>query len=284
MILTNVLTDARSSFVMISFAAAVTVCLGLYGAWKKHCAEKKTAGGWKHSLVTVLSLALCFAVSIVGMMIGQRALAKGFVAARDRGALLVSTAQAEGENDGEATGKTGLTGNQEDQGISADIAIRETDLGDLKDLNAVLSGRVDIWKKALEYYTEHPGDLPFGLSVDGAVNEALQIDAHCHNMLVQTLMEGGLVGLGLLLGLIGYFLYHTAQLWRRWKLPLWQRALPIPALAILLMEMAECLTHFSYGHVPMTILYFFIGCSVAMSLGLKKNEAEEAVHTLEDMD
>ena len=98
---------------------------------------------------------------------------------------------------------------------------------------------------------------------------------HCHDILLQIWMEGGFVGLALYLGLMIYFLYHACQLWKRWELPLWQRALPLPVLALLAMEMVECLTHFAYGHVPMTALYFFIGSTVAVSreIGKKTGKA-----------
>lgn len=77
----------------------------------------------------------------------------------------------------------------------------------------------------------------------------------------------------LFLGLLLYFFLHACRLWRRGWLPLWQQMLPVPVLAILLQEMAECLTHFSFGHPPMTVFYFFMGCTVVVS---KKILAEEA--------
>ena len=84
------------------------------------------------------------------------------------------------------------------------------------------------------------------------------------------MMEGGFVGLAMYLGLMVYFFFHACRLWKRAELPLWQRALPVPVLAVMMMEMVECLTHFAYGHVPMTVLYFFLGSTIAISKGIPK--------------
>ena len=45
---------------------------------------------------------------------------------------------------------------------------------------------------------------------------------------------------------------------------------------MLLLDTAECLSHFAFGHPPMTLLYFFMGCTVAVSLSLKNRPAEGA--------
>ena len=52
-----------------------------------------------------------------------------------------------------------------------------------------------------------------------------------------------------------------------------QRILPLPVLAILFQEMAECLTHFSFGHPPITVFYFLMGCTVAVSRKILSEEA-----------
>ena len=87
-------------------------------------------------------------------------------------------------------------------------------------------------------------------------------------------MEGGVPGLLLFLAVLVCFAVHAVRLFRRAELPLWQRMLPVPVLSILVMEMTECLSHFSFGHVPMTFFWFFIGCTAAVGHSLKSPAAK----------
>ncbi len=262
MMVTNALAVTRSCFAMLSFALAAMVTLGVWGLVKKHADVRG-----KGRIALAAGLAVCMAGCLWGSYALQQQLGSRFMELRDKGGLIVSTAQAEKKTKKkEKASPTPVPEVAEREIISGDRNLGEliTDL-DEDDIKKITSGRYSIWKRAFNYAGDHPEVLLAGMSADGSVRTAINRDDHCHNILVQTAMEGGIPGIALYLGLIGYFLFHACRLWRNGTRPLWQRALPVPALAVLLMEMVECLTYFGTGHLPMTVLYFFIGATVAVS-------------------
>ena len=248
MLVTNSLTYSRSCRYMLSFAIAGMVTLGIWGVLKKRV---KITG--RRNILLAACLAVCMAGCFLGAAAGQKSLEKVFKSLKENGGFIMSTAQAE-------TNET--------------ILKKEPAEKDEIDDN----GRRDIWNDAFHYIREHPGTLALGMSADGSVRTAIGRDDHCHNILIQILMEGGIPGIGLFLGLLAYFFFHACRLWMKWDLPMWKRALPLPVLAVMMMEMVDCLTHFAYGHVPMTVLYFFMGSTVAVSRSLQgaieKQQAE----------
>lgn len=138
------------------------------------------------------------------------------------------------------------------------------------DINETLNGRYDIWQKGIQYVHEHPYVIIDGVTIDGSVALIVGREDHSHNILLQTLLEGGIPALLLYLSLIFYGVFHAFRLWKRRGVPFWQRVLPLPVFSILLWEMAECLTHFSYGHPPMTLFWFFLGATITISKSLDK--------------
>jgi O-antigen ligase len=138
------------------------------------------------------------------------------------------------------------------------------------DINEVLSDRFASWEKGLAFIHEHPETALYGLSVNGSVAPIVGREDHSHNILLQTLLEGGIPALLLYLSIVFYGVYHAFRLWARRNVPFWQRILPLPVFSILLWEMAECLTHFSYGHPPMTLFWFFLGATITVSKSLGK--------------
>ncbi len=258
-VMTTTLTDSRSSILMISFILAGMVALGVWGILGKYIEKVATK---KHmpmiAILTIASFASCFILA----WNGQRMLPRQFVEIRNRGGILISVANADEEHSPTSSMPAFV---QRDVEVSSDE----------NQLNQILNGRWDIWKNAQQYIEKNPDILILGLTVNGSAAEAVYRNDHVHNIFIQTLLEGGIPGLIIFLVLLGYFVCHAIRLWIQWELPLWQRVLPMPVLALLLMEMAECLTHFAFGHPPMTIMYFFMGCTVAVSLSLKeKSDAE----------
>lgn len=254
--LTVSLTGSRSGFMMTGFMISGTICLCLWQLLKKKVGEKKEN---KKIVLAAASLLLCFILCFFLAVEGQRQLSDIFMKIRDERGMLISSASAEGEAE-ETPTKPPPSFRQRDAWI--------TDGGDI---NGVLSGRFDIWQTAFKYIQDHPETLLTGLSVDGSVAGVANRSDHIHNILLQVLLEGGLPGLFLYLALSVYFFIQACSLWKR-NLSLWQWMLPLPVLAILLMEMAECLTHFSFGHPPVTIFWFFMGCTVAVSKTVKQQE------------
>lgn len=255
MMIANAMTDTRSSLVMLSFALGGMVTLRIWGLMKKRVAVRG-----KMNIALAAGLAACMAGCTVLAVVGQQGLKNGFVEIRNRGSVIISSAMAEADEEE----------NEQESNLPW-TSSRDVVSGDKDQMKQMLSGRWDIWEGALRYAKEHPETLYYGLSPDGTVRTVTDPEPHCHNILVQVFMEGGIPGIGLFLGLMVYFCLCAIKLWKRWNLPLWQRLLPVPALAVLLMEMVECLTHFAYGHIPMTVLYFFIGATVAVSKSHKNN-------------
>ncbi len=278
-LVTTSLTDARSSMYMLSCMLAGTVALGVWGILAK-CTAKLTSK--VRIPLLIVSIPACFALCFIMAHTYQPKLPKAFTEVRNRGGIVIPSAIAEEASVSTPEPAPGLTPEPTPvptptppPPVFQQRENRTIDLSDETAFNSSMTGRVNIWKSAQKYLEEHPETLRLGLTVDGSAPNAVNRDDHFHNILIQTLMEGGIPGLALFLALLSYFLFHTIRLWAHWDLPLWQRILPMPVLSLLLMEMAECLTHFAFGHPPMTLMYFFMGCTVATSLSLKKKSADD---------
>ena len=131
-------------------------------------------------------------------------------------------------------------------------------------LDDLTSGRIGIWADGFRVFTQSPMQMIFGDSVLNPGLKALRMN-HYHNLFLQVLFESGILGFLLFAAFLLFFLIRAFRLIRQEDRPLWQRFLPAPALAILTMELLDCLTLFANGHVPMTMLYLFMGATVAVS-------------------
>ena len=258
-IITNSLTDSRSSFLMIAFMIAGMLHLSI---WTIYHRQNSKCSGRKNVLV-VVSLAICFGLCFFLVVEGQRYLATSFVSIRDNGGIIIPAARAADNQDTLVPEPTATPKPRE-------IKQREVWISEESDINSTLNGRYKIWQRGIGYIKKHPETLLFGLSVDGSVTSVIDREDHSHNILLQTLLEGGLPALFLYLALIIYGLFHAFRIWRQIGIPFWKQLLPLPVFAILLWEMAECLSHFSYGHPPMTLFWFFLGATITMSKSLRK--------------
>lgn len=68
----------------------------------------------------------------------------------------------------------------------------------------LMSGRMEVWQTAWSYVGEHP---LFGIGLMNYRNLPGAVDLHPHNWVIQMLLETGLVGTALFVGLMGYLLY-----------------------------------------------------------------------------
>ena len=276
-LITVPLTDARASMFMLSLMLAGTAALAFRGRLARRPENPERRG-----LPPVVSVLACFVLCFALSYFVQTLVPDTFAAVRDRGGIITSSVRAESESEPDPEPTPEVTKKQTKKKTAKPTAapdLSQEDSADSADESASvrsLSGRFNIWQKGLSYMGSHPASLLSGLTVDGSASKAVGRKDHFHNIYVQTLMEGGIPGLLLFLALLGYFLYHAVRLWRCPDLPLWQHVLPLPALSVLLLDTAECLSHFAFGHPPMTLLYFFMGCTVAVSLSLKNRPAEGA--------
>ncbi|MBQ6383186.1 MAG: O-antigen ligase family protein [Clostridia bacterium] len=257
--LTLSLTDSRSGFMMTAFLIAGMICVSI---WNGVISKPEKLPKGKRAL-TVLALVLCFALCFVLIVKGEQELTGAFMKVRDQKGMLVSAAHAEEIPAADAAAELS----------PPDFVQRSVWTANENEIGRPLTGRVNYWLYALYYLRDHPVTLLTGLSVDGSASTVVWRPDHLHNLPLQILMEGGIPALLLFLGLLLVFFIHACRLWTRRGLLLWQRILPLPVLAILFQEMAECLTHFSFGHPPITVFYFLMGCTVAVSRKILSEEA-----------
>ncbi len=260
-IATNSLTDSRSSFFTLSFMISGMISLGLWSIYRSREFNKPSSG--KTTLIVSLIL-LCFVSSFLLLTNGQRIIGKKIIEIRD-GKGIISTARAD-----ETISESTQVLSEVTVPILPQFEQRNVWFSEQQTIEDTLNGRVALWRLAIEHIRNHPTTLLCGVSVDGSAASIVGREDHSHNLLMQTLLEGGIPALFLYLSFIIYFTYHAFRLWNRKGIPFWQRLLPLPVFSILLWEMAECLTHFSYGHPPMTLFWFFLGATITVSKSLGK--------------
>lgn len=257
-IITNSLTDSRSSFMTLSIMMAGMIGLCF---WTKYRNQSTGKHSGKQTALIIFSLSLCCGICFFAFVEGQRFLGPKFVEIRNNGGIFPSAGAEE------------PTTPPYESAISTEplqFEQRDVWFSENSDINETLHGRLQIWKNGLEHIQLNPYVLIYGKSIDGSVGPNIGRPDHSHNILLQTLLEGGIPALLLYLSLIFYGVFHAFRLWNRKGIPFWQRILPLPVFSILLWEMAECLTHFSYGHPPMTLFWFFLGATITVSKSLGK--------------
>ena len=130
----------------------------------------------------------------------------------------------------------------------------------------MLTQRQFAWQAVYRYIRQHPETLLYGTSVVmpmAEVNPLADIENatwdHAHNMYIQILLECGIPGIILLV----LFLYSLARaalrLFFSKDKPLWQRALPVIPICILISELAECMTMLVYNLPALAFLMLFSG-------------------------
>ena len=130
----------------------------------------------------------------------------------------------------------------------------------------MLTQRQFAWQAVYRYIRQHPETLLYGTSVVmpmAEVNPLADIENaawdHAHNMYIQILLECGIPGIILLV----LFLYSLARaalrLFFSRDKPLWQRALPVIPICILISELAECMTMLVYNLPALAFLMLFSG-------------------------
>ena len=230
-------TSARTAFLLIGVALSLLCCLLIHDRLKP-----RRAGVLSHlSPSSWLLLLGVFGVLSVLFLVAQTYLLDLLNPLRSKGGLLISRALAD----------TGTT-----------IPHREV-LGST-DLDVIFSGRISLWKEVLQYVFSRPENWFFGQSLEKPLALVYPSAEHCHNVLLQTLLESGVPGLLLMLGCHAFFLVCAFRLFRNKTLPFWQRLVPAPAIALLISELTECTTHFGYCFPQMTVLYLFVGFTVAL--------------------
>lgn len=248
--LASALTIVRTGYLIIGLACGVLVCLLIYDRMK----TPKIGNHYHLSLPQWCALGAAFAVMTVVVTVGVTYVTDAYNLVRARGGLTISSALAEGS-------------------VADAFQFEHRDFTGTS-LDGISTGRISIWKAAFRDMSNHPSFFIWGRSVlypmEGA-NTMLSFTAgHCHNMLVQSLLENGIPGLLCYVAFAALVIFHSLKLLKNKDLPRWQRAVPIVLLSILLSELVECTTHINMGHYPMTMFYLFSGLAVTFS---KEGEA-----------
>ena len=93
-------------------------------------------------------------------------------------------------------------------------------------------------------------------------------------------MQAGIPGFLLWAFGIGQFLFYAFCLVKNQELPMWMRMVSLPAIACLAGDIAECSSCTEFGYPPMTILYLFIGLTIAIGKATAKRKKGSATHII----
>lgn len=168
------------------------------------------------------------------------------------------------ESDNPAESDNLAVSGESDESGESSLWIQQRGSLNFSSLDDLTSGRISIWADGFHYFRQSPRQILLGDSILNPGLKALRMN-HYHNIFLQVLYESGTIGFLLFAAFLVIFLIHAFRLIREDSLPLWQRFLPAPALSILVMDLMDCLTLFANGHPPMTLLWFFMGATIAVS-------------------
>lgn len=243
------LTVARTAFISVSIALGLLLACGLMAKLRgKRLSEK---------LVRLISFILAAALAVGSfLLLSKSPDLFGDVKEQVRSStdVVESTDTEEGADTEEAAAprSTNMQSTVQRRPITMD--------------ENMLTQRQFAWQAVYRYIRQHPETLLYGTSVVmpmAEVNPLADIENaawdHAHNIYIQILLECGIPGIILLV----LFLYSLARaalrLFFSKDKPLWQRALPVIPICILISELAECMTMLVYNLPALAFLMLFSG-------------------------
>ena len=238
------LTDSRTAFICTATGVGAISGLSIYRLFRT---KVKNRVGF---LVICLVSALCAAVLT---LLGIRLLVYLFNLLKAKGGLLFTEAMAEGLKETKITV------------ISRSFTNAEI---------TQLSGRTEIWRTLLDYLFTHKTSLIFGNTIVQPMNliPGLEECAHCHNLILQIIIENGLIGLSIVL----CFLFYLATCCFRMitKSTEFNLLMVLPIIfSSLIGELVECNAWFRSSQCPMGVI-LFIAIGIACTYG-KRNSGDE---------
>ena len=232
--LAGILTVTRTGYVINAFGAGF-----LFSVWL----EKRLWPGKKNRLAGIargVTVLVVFLAAGVSLMWFQPRVIEGFNLLQRRGGLFIQTALAE---------------------------VWQPNLNMNTDLNALSTGRIHIWTNVLNYLSEHRQVLFSGLSMFG-VKEVLRTfctNPHCHNVILQLVMEAGIPGLLLYFGFLASAFAAGLKLLKNRMSPMWKRVLFLPVAGCLIADLLDLTCYIRAGNPQMILLFLFAGMTVAIS-------------------
>lgn len=227
------LTDTRACFV--SFAAGAGAVVGIL-LLRTLRSRLRPLSSW------ILSFVSAAAVMVLLVLLISRSTAV-YNSLRAHGGLFFSSALAE-ESPATVVSSRGFGG----------------------DLDAILSGRPDVWRYILRYLRDNPRVLLLGESVwlpmrgANAQPGLTHVVGHPHNALLLVLLQAGLPGLLLILWVLCSALRCSVRLVSRAETPLWQVLLPAVILSVCVGDSVECISGFlGFPYPNCSLLFLAIG-------------------------
>ena len=252
-LLATCFTNTRTSYVQISFSISILIFSWLYKRFQSLSLVRRIIF---YSSFLILTVTLYIAISYIPDCFG-------FV--RRIRSLFLPNAFAE------------------ETSVVSTVLVPQANNPIFSFLNTLSSGRIDLWRTAIQYLKNYPVSLFFGNSIHEpmssinslAISNGLWSEpfSHMHNLWLQSLIENGILGLFLLISFQVYFIYHALRLLRSRELPLWQRYISVPAVTILFCELTEYSTSLNACYPQATILYLFMGFTVAIGSQTKKRQS-----------
>lgn len=252
-------TNARTSILSLSVGAALITFLSILEMRNKKGKESAEAIDKKKTIRTWTAAVICMVAVLALSIFVSLKIPVLFSEAKMKGNLVVTSAKAE-ETTSEQPGKQtilsrGFTGSN------------------------ILSGRYEVWQKVIQYLMEKPQRFIFGESIYNPMtgpNKQLEVPmGHCHNMILQILLENGLVGL---LIVFVFAIYTTRNAFRiviSKASPLWIKLIPVIPASILVGDIAECFGWFYEWKGP-ALPFLFVACGIINAVGSKQKSPEEA--------
>ena len=228
------LTGTRAAQITVSLGFGVAVLIGVLHLFKGKKDGRRSKAAWPAAvcaMALVAALSLCVALRMVGM----------FNHMKNTGGILVARAMAE----------------------SAGVEIAERGL-DLGNLEGALNSRPLVWRTALRVLSENKKLWLTGTSVHSpmtGINAYLgwwTPAAHCHNTLIQVLLESGLPGLLLILLFVLLLTVRAFRLVVSTDKPLWRKLAVAVMVSLWLGEMVECFLWLHADNAPMLPAAFVV--------------------------
>ena len=97
---------------------------------------------------------------------------------------------------------------------------------------------------------------------------------HTHNMILQILLESGLVGLLLVFIFALYTAKNVLRIISSKTLPLWIKLIPAIPVSVLVGDLAECFGWFAEWKGP-ALPFLFVACGIINVIGNKQNDNPE---------
>lgn len=243
------LTVARTAFISVSIALGLLLACGLMAKLRGRRLSEK--------LVRLISFILAAALAVGSfLLLSKSPDLFGDVKEQVRSSTdVVESTDTEEDADTEETAAPRSTNTQ------STVQRRPITMDE-----NMLTQRQFAWQAVYRYIRQHPEMLLYGTSVVmpmAEVNPLADIENaawdHAHNIYIQILLECGIPGIILLV----LFLYSLARaalrLFFSKDKPLWQRALPVIPICILISELAECMTMLVYNLPALAFLMLFSG-------------------------